>query len=94
MYWYQIALIVIAVTSVITFLTYCIDKKKAVKGKWRTKESVLLGMSLFGGALGGYPAMFIAHHKTKKVYFHIVNIIGLMVDIALVCGLAYAEGLI
>ena len=52
--------------SIITFFAYLIDKKKAEKGKWRTKEKTLLFLSFLGGAFGGYSAMLIFRHKTKK----------------------------
>ena len=71
--------------SLITFIAYHADKKKAEKGKWRTKEKVLLLLSFFGGAFGGYPAMLIFRHKTKAEhwYFTFVNILGLLIHIAL-----------
>ena len=69
--------------SVIAFFAYCIDKTKAKKGAWRTPEKVLLGLSFFGGAIGGYAAMFVFRHKTKHWYFHVVNLLGLAWQIAL-----------
>ena len=72
--------------SFITFIAYYSDKKKAQKGKWRTKEKVLLLLSFFGGAYGGYPAMLIFRHKTKAEhwYFTFVNILGLLIHTALI----------
>ncbi|MBR0294926.1 MAG: DUF1294 domain-containing protein [Bacilli bacterium] len=72
--------------SLITFIVYHNDKKKAQKGKWRTKEKVLLLLSFFGGAYGGYPAMLIFRHKTKAEhwYFTFVNILGLLIHAALI----------
>ena len=71
--------------SIITFFAYLIDKKKAEKGKWRTKEKTLLFLSFLGGAFGGYPAMLIFRHKTKGEhwYFTAVNLLGLAVHITL-----------
>ncbi|MEG1528156.1 MAG: DUF1294 domain-containing protein [Clostridia bacterium] len=40
-------------------------------------------ITLLGGALGGTLAMYLFRHKTKKVYFIIVNIIGLGIQFAL-----------
>ena len=72
--------------SLITFIAYYSDKKKAQKGKWRTKEKVLLLLSFLGGAYGGYPAMLIFRHKTKAEhwYFTFVNILGLLIHTALI----------
>ena len=65
--------------SLITFIAYGADKKKAKKGAYRTKEKTLLLLSFFGGAFGGYPAMLVFHHKTKGEhwYFTFVNLLGI-----------------
>ena len=67
--------------SIIAFIAYGVDKRKAKKGKWRTKEKTLLLLSFLGGAFGGFPAMLVFHHKTKGEhwYFTVVNILGLMI---------------
>ena len=69
--------------SIITFIAYGADKKKAKDGKYRTKEKTLLLLSFFGGAFGGYPAMLIFRHKTKGEhwYFTAVNLLGLAIHI-------------
>ena len=71
--------------SLITFIAYGVDKKKAIKGKYRTKEKTLLSLSFLGGAFGGYPAMLIFRHKTKGEhwYFTAVNWLGLALHITL-----------
>ncbi len=74
--------IYLTVISLIAFFAYCIDKSKAKKGAWRTPEKVLLGLSFFGGGIGGYIAMFLFRHKTKHWYFHAVNILGIAWQIA------------
>ena len=71
--------------SLVTFIAYGVDKKKAIKGKYRTKEKTLLSLSFLGGAFGGYPAMLIFRHKTKGEhwYFTAVNWLGLLLHITL-----------
>ena len=71
--------------SLITFIAYGVDKKKAIKGKYRAKEKTLLSLSFLGGAFGGYPAMLIFRHKTKGEhwYFTAVNWLGLLLHITL-----------
>lgn len=71
--------------SLITFIAYGVDKRKAIKGSYRTKEKTLLGLSFFGGAFGGYPAMLVFRHKTKGEhwYFTAVNLLGLAIHTAL-----------
>ena len=91
----QIVLIVygayLLLLSFITFIAYHSDKKKAIKGSYRTKEKTLLLLSFFGGAFGGYPAMLIFHHKTKGEhwYFTVVNLLGIALHAALLILIAF-----
>lgn len=62
--------------SLIAFIMYRNDKVKAKMNKWRTKESSLLLVGLFGGAVGALAAMKRFRHKTKHGYFWAVNIAG------------------
>ena len=77
--------------SIIAFIAYGVDKSKAKKGKWRTKEKTLLLLSFLGGAFGGFPAMLVFHHKTKGEhwYFTVVNILGLMIHATLLLLLIF-----
>ena len=81
----------LALLSLIAFIAYGVDKKKAEKGKWRTKEKTLLLLSFLGGAFGGYPAMLIFRHKTKGEhwYFTAVNLLGLAIHITLMVLLIF-----
>ena len=65
--------------SVIAFVLYGIDKSKAKHNRWRIKEATLLLFGLLGGAVGALIGMHLFHHKTKKWYFHAVNLLGLCV---------------
>ena len=77
--------------SIITYIAYRADKKKAKKGQYRTKEKTLLLLSFFGGAFGGYPAMLIYRHKTKGEhwYFTFVNIVGIIIHLVLLILFAF-----
>lgn len=77
--------------SLLTFILYYADKKKAEKKKWRIPEKVLLLSSFLGGAFGGYPAMLLFRHKTKGEhwYFTFVNILGLLIHIAALVAIAF-----
>ena len=79
--------IYIGALSIITFITYGIDKLKAKYGRYRISEKTLLTLSLLGGAIGGYIAMNIFRHKTAKEhwYFSFLNLIGVVIY----CVLAY-----
>ena len=62
-------LIYLIVINLITFIVFALDKICAIKKKWRYKEVYLLGMCFVGGAIGGFLAMYLFRHKTKKKVF-------------------------
>ncbi len=76
--------------SVIAFFTFLRDKKLAEKGKIRIKEKTLLGMTAFGGALGAFLGRLAARHKTNKVYFSIMIIFSLILQLAVFAFLLWA----
>ena len=78
-------LVVYAIVSIVTFLAYGLDKRKAKKKRWRTPESVLLGLGFFGGSVGALIGMNLFRHKTRHWYFWAVNLLGLIWQV----GLAY-----
>jgi uncharacterized membrane protein YsdA (DUF1294 family) len=65
----HIALIYLAVINVVTFFVYGIDKWKAKKSKWRTRETALLGLAVLGGSVGAWLGMKVWHHKTQHKKF-------------------------
>ena len=91
---FKIFLIYFSIASVLTFITYVADKIKAVNGSWRVSEKVLLGLSLLGGAVGGYLAMQLARHKTKHWYFHVLNFIGILWQVGLLVYFALNPAII
>ena len=78
---FGIYLLVVAVMSLIAFFAYLVDKRKAQKGKWRVKESVLILLGFFGGAAGALLSMKIFRHKTKHWYFWLTNILFLIMHV-------------
>lgn len=75
-------LIAIGAISLVTFVLYAVDKLKARAGAFRVPEAVLLGFSFFGGAAGGFLAMLVCRHKTKRWYFYAVNLLALFIHVA------------
>ena len=69
--------------SLVAFILYGVDKRKAKKGAWRIPEAVLLNFGFFGGAIGAMIGMKAFRHKTKHWYFWFFNILGLIWQIAL-----------
>lgn len=63
------ALIYILVINVISFAAMGIDKRRAVKHKWRIPEKTLFLLVLLGGGIGGTAGMYLFRHKTKHWYF-------------------------
>lgn len=85
----RIFLIVCAAVSLIAFIAYGADKRKAKKKKWRTPEAVLLGLGFFGGAVGALLGMNLFRHKTKHWYFWVVNVAGLFWQVSFAVFLAW-----
>ena len=73
----------VAVMSLVAFILYAADKKKAKKGAWRIPEATLLGVGFCGGAVGALLAMNMLRHKTKHWSFWVVNIVGLVLHIVI-----------
>jgi uncharacterized membrane protein YsdA (DUF1294 family) len=71
--------------NAITFLTYGIDKLKAMKNKWRIPEATLLLLAVTGGSIGAFLGMKVWHHKTmhKKFKYGIPLIIVLQLGLSL-----------
>lgn len=68
--------IYLVAVSIISFISYGIDKIKAKRNKWRIPEKFLLGLSLIGGFAGSFIGMQTFRHKTKHWYFYAVIIIS------------------
>ena len=75
--------------NIVLFILMGIDKYKAIKHKWRIKESLLFTFALLGGAAGGFCAMSLFHHKTRKVMFYIVFTLGLLFHIGILIKYSY-----
>ena len=83
-----ILIAVIAVYAVLNLISLCMyfsDKKKAIKGEWRTTENALLISAMFG-PFGATAGMHLAHHKTNKIKFKLVYLF-LIIHIAVIAVL-------
>jgi uncharacterized membrane protein YsdA (DUF1294 family) len=58
--------------SMVTFLLYWSDKRKARADAWRIPENVLHAVELAGGWPGALLAQQVFRHKTRKVPFQVV----------------------
>ena len=67
----RVLTIYIIAVSFLTLILFGLDKWKAIHGKWRIRESTLLGLSFIGGAAGGLAGMYLFRHKIRKMRFRI-----------------------
>lgn len=67
--------------SLLTFILFGVDKRRAVRKAWRIPESRLLLASLLGGSAGGLLGMYIFNHKTRHNKFTMGLPIILMLQI-------------
>lgn len=81
--YFRIYVYFLAAVSVVAFVLYGADKAKAKAGAWRIPERVLLCLGFFGGAAGALLGMLLFRHKTKHWYFWIVNLLGAVLQAAL-----------
>jgi len=74
--WYRgvsvIPLAAYGAVSVVAFLLYWSDKRKAREDSWRTPENVLHAVELAGGWPGALIAQQVFRHKTRKVSYQVV----------------------
>ncbi|MBR2722240.1 MAG: DUF1294 domain-containing protein [Clostridia bacterium] len=75
----KLLLALFGILSLVALILYGVDKRRAVKGKWRIPESVLLSVGFFGGSVGALLGMYFFRHKTRHWYFWAVNWLGLVV---------------
>jgi len=76
-------LIYLAVVNLIGFLAMGLDKFKAKKNFWRTKEKTLFTIAMIGGSIGSIIGMYTFRHKTKHNSF----VIGMPVILAVQIGI-------
>jgi uncharacterized membrane protein YsdA (DUF1294 family) len=60
------------IVSVLAFLLYWSDKRKARADNWRTPENVLHALEFAGGWPGALLAQQMFRHKTRKFSFQLV----------------------
>ena len=65
----KIILIYFVLINLITFIVWWIDKRKAIKKKWRISEKTLLILTLMGWFVWAVFWMQVFHHKTIKSNF-------------------------
>lgn len=84
---FKIYTILIIAMSIITFITFAIDKARSSnEANSRMPEMVLLSLMTFGGAMGGMIGMYVLRHKTNiatKLHFAMTVWVSLAAQITL-----------
>ena len=88
--WNYIAYLLIAM-NIITFIVFGIDKWKARNEKWRTPESTLFLLAIFGGSIGALLGMQVWRHKTQHWSFRLGIPLILILQVALVLWITYKK---
>lgn len=70
------------VWNAVVFCLYGYDKLQAKRHAWRVPEKVLLLTGFFGGGVGALVGMEVWRHKTKHTYFWVINLLGLIWQLA------------
>lgn len=61
--------------NIVSFVIMFIDKRRAIRSRYRIPENLLLLLSLLSGCFGMLFGMYLFHHKTKKLKFKLVHIL-------------------
>ena len=76
------------VMNILGVLVMAVDKRSAVKKKWRIPEKQLFLVSLLGGSIGTLTGMYLFRHKTKHWYFVVGMPLILIIQVAIVVYLS------
>ena len=83
-------LIFLLLVNLLTFILFALDKRSAIKNKWRISERTLILFTLFGGGIGACFGMYVLRHKTKKLKFQIASVLGLLIAVAALIYVVFA----
>ncbi|MCT8394216.1 DUF1294 domain-containing protein [Weissella soli] len=75
---FGISILVVFIWNIMVLAAYAADKRKAIAHAWRTPEKTLLTMAVIFGGYGALLGGLVWHHKTKKWYFWLAWLIGII----------------
>lgn len=67
----KILIVYFIVVNLVAMCMYWVDKRKAIKNKWRIPEKTLILVAAIGGSIGALLGMYLFRHKTKHKKFTI-----------------------
>ena len=82
-------LAVVVVLSLVSFVVYGFDKRRAQTDGRRVPENRLHLMALFGGWPGALMGQRVFRHKTQKLVFRIMFWLCVMLNLAVLGGVVY-----
>ena len=62
-------LLYLLLINAVAFVLMLVDKRKAIKNRWRIPERTLILSAAFGGSIGALLGMYTFRHKTKHLKF-------------------------
>jgi uncharacterized membrane protein YsdA (DUF1294 family) len=74
---------VYALGSLVTFVAFGIDKRRATRNERRIPERTLHGLELAFGWPGALAGMLVFRHKTRKARYLVVTALVVLVHLAL-----------
>ena len=85
----KIFIIYMLIISLIAVLVTIIDKKRAIKHKYRIPERTLLMISALGGSVAMLITMNIIRHKTKHLKFMVGIPVIIIIQITVLVYIIY-----
>lgn len=82
----------VAIMSLVAFVAYGFDKRRAQRDGRRVPEKTLHLMALFGGWPGALMGQRVFRHKTQKISFRAVVWLCIALHVAVVGGVVYLWG--
>lgn len=89
----HIILLYLLIINLCGFASMGIDKRRAIRHKWRISEATLFVLAILGGSIGSIIGMHTFHHKTKHWYFVWGMPLILILQIGLIVMLKFIPGL-
>ncbi len=70
--------LVVGLINLSAFTFMLLDKRYAIKGKWRISENFLLMHAFLGGGIGMVLGMIIGKHKLSKPRFRWIGLFSIL----------------
>ncbi len=82
--------IYLAVINLAAFVTMAMDKRRALRHRWRIPERVLFLLAMFGGSTGALLGMWLLWHKVRKKLFAVGLPVLLLVHVMILLAIKFA----